>query len=175
MMRKLVLCLAIVCFFYQTNAVAQQRKRQPRSETVGKDISSRVQPRLQDAKAYVDSIYRALPGQFDYRNVRYGTTLKSLIAADDAQSGGEVGAIDGVPFCQCQDTSGPYSFSSTVTGASATKGVVKVDLRIGGPAERFAIDVAFIHGEWVVEDIHSKGMKSLVSYLRAALRRPNFK
>lgn len=127
-------------------------------------------PDLATAKAYVDQIYRKLPGAFDYHQVRYAPQLKQLIAKDAAASKGEIGAIEGVPFCDCQDTARGYTFSSTVAPAGPGRATVTVSVR--NPSretpspQTFRIDLVATGAQWAVADIRGPRLASLVGYLR---------
>ncbi len=71
---------------------------------------------LAAAKRYVEGIYAKLPGDFDYRSVRYAPALKALIARDDAcaEAGGGICVIDTVPFCDCR-------IPAAITSSSAAR------------------------------------------------------
>lgn len=127
---------------------------------------------LNAAKSYVEGIYAKLPGDFDYRSVRYAPALKALIARDDAcaQAGGGICAIDAVPFCDCQDTGTDYKLvSSTVTAIGKTGARVTVNMRNGGPV-RYSVDLTLARGAWYVADIATPTTKSFVAKLRAELK-----
>lgn len=126
------------------------------------------------ARAYVAAIYRRIPQQsFDYRTIDYGRELTDLMAraARFSEVSGDVGPLDGIPFCDCQDNDANYRvmhISSTTRAHGLTK--VSVDLR-NGDVQRFTVDVAQDHGRWRVIDVHSHGMPSLLAYLRREVPR----
>lgn len=127
---------------------------------------------LAAAKRYVDSIYAKLPGDFDYRSVRYAPALKALIAKDDAcaEAGGGICAIDSVPFCDCQDTSADYKLvSSTVAARGETGARVTVQLRNFG-TKRYSVDLMLIKGNWFVSDIATPTTPSFAARLRKELK-----
>ncbi len=127
---------------------------------------------LSAAKAYVEGIYAKLPGDFDYRTVRYAPALKALIARDDAcaEAGGGICVIDAVPFCDCQDTGTDYKLvSSTVVAAGTSGARVTVQMRNFGPV-RYSVDLVQAKGTWYVADITTPTTKSFVAKLRAGLR-----
>lgn len=127
---------------------------------------------LSAAKAYVESIYAKLPGDFDYRTVRYAPALKALIAKDDAcaEAGGGICVIDAVPFCDCQDTGTDYKLVSADVVATGKSGArVTVQVRNFGPV-RYSVDLIHAKGTWYVADITTPSTKSFVAKLRAGLR-----
>lgn len=72
---------------------------------------------LAGAKAYVDWIYRSLPNDhFDIDQLRYTPELRRWMDRDRAYSArrNEVGALDGIPFCDCQDFDGNYRFATRI-------------------------------------------------------------
>lgn len=123
---------------------------------------------LRQAKAYVERIYRAIPGRFDYAAVHYAPELKNLVDRDGAWSraSGDVGVVDGIAFCDCQDTAANYRIMSIGVAASgATGAVVTVTLR-NEKTGRFTIDLILSRGHWLVADIHSPGTPSFLGLLR---------
>lgn len=127
---------------------------------------------LSAAKAYVESIYAKLPGDFDYRTVRYAPALKALIAKDDAcaEAGGGICVIDAVPFCDCQDTGTDYRLVSANVVATGKSGArVTVQMRNFGPV-RYSVDLIQAKGTWYVADITTPTTKSFMAKLRAGLR-----
>lgn len=127
---------------------------------------------LKAAKSYVEGIYAKLPGDFDYRSVRYAPALKALIAKEDACAAAESGicVIDTVPFCDCQDTGTDYKIvSSTVTALGKTGARVTVAMRNGGPV-RYSVDLTLARGVWYVADIATPTTKSFVAKLREGLK-----
>ncbi len=124
------------------------------------------------AQRYVESIYARLPGDFDYRSVRYTPALKALIARDDAcaAAGGGYCVIDAVPFCDCQDTGTDYRVvGSTVTAIGRSGARVTVNMRNGGKV-RYAVDLALAKGVWYVADIATPGTPSFAAKLKLGLR-----
>lgn len=127
---------------------------------------------LAAAKRYVEGIYAKLPGDFDYRSVRYAPALKTLIAKDDAcaEAGGGICVIDTVPFCDCQDTGSDYKLvSSTVVAKGDTGARVTVQMRNGGP-KRYSVDLVLIKGNWFVSDIATPTTPSFAARLRKGLK-----
>jgi len=127
---------------------------------------------LAAAKRYVEGIYAELPGDFDYRSLRYAPPLKALIAKDDAcaEAGGGICVIDAVPFCDCQDTGSDYKLlSSTVVARSDSSARVTVQMRNGGP-KRYSVDLVMIKGSWFVSDIATPTTPSFAAKLRKGLK-----
>lgn len=124
------------------------------------------------AQRYVESIYARLPGDFDYRSVRYTPALKALIARDDAcaAAGGGYCVIDAVPFCDCQDTGTDYRVvGSTVTAVGRSGARVTVNMRNGGKV-RYSVDLALAKGVWYVADIATPATPSFAAKLKQGLR-----
>jgi hypothetical protein len=120
------------------------------------------------AKAYIEGIYRTIPGRFDYAAVHYAPELKRLIDRDGAWSraSGDVGVVDGIPFCDCQDTARNYRImSSSVAAHGASGAIVTVMLR-NEKTGRFAVDLILSQGHWLVADIHSPETPSFLGLLR---------
>ena len=121
------------------------------------------------AQAYVEAIYRRLPDErFDFRQVRYATVLHTLLAREAAAAHGEVGLIDSVPFCACQDTAEDYAFKTEVRRAPTDRAEVLVHLRNGGRST-FRLDMVRLRTGWAVADIHGPERPSLVAYLQRNL------
>ena len=127
---------------------------------------------LTAAKRYVEGIYARLPGDFDYRSVRYAPTLKALIAKDDAcaRASGGICAIEAVPFCDCQDTSADYRLiRSSVVARGKTGARVQVEMRNFGSV-RYTVDLVLTRGQWFVSDITTPTTPSLVARLQRELK-----
>jgi len=123
------------------------------------------------AAAAVEGIYLDLPRlKFDYRKVRYAPELNRLLAREAAAAGGEVGLLDAVPFCDCQDTANNFGFHTISVAVGPNQAVVTVQLRNGG-ASIYRIDMVRLHDGWAVADIHGPVHASLVTWLRSALAR----
>ena len=121
------------------------------------------------AQAYAEAIYRRLPDdRFDFRQVRYAPVLRNLLAREAAAAHGEVGLIDSVPFCACQDTAEDYAFTTEVRPAPADRAEVLVHLRNGGRST-FRLDMVRLRTGWAVADIHGPERPSLVAYLQRSL------
>ena len=118
------------------------------------------------AQRYVDRIYTDLPSdRFDFRKIRYSQALAALIDSDAAVPEGYVGVLDFDPFCGCQDFSPDYAFTShaavTPTGVTVTVALTN------GARRRFKIDLVDSRLGWIVADIHSPDVPSLLAFMRA--------
>lgn len=131
-------------------------------------------PPLSDAKAYVIGIYRQIPENFDYHTVRYAARLGGLLRRDAAFSrrSGDVGVLDGVPFCDCQDTTPNYRIlQSAVESRGSNGAAVSVQIRNGSENRRFTIDLVHEGGEWLVADVHGHDTPSLLALLEREVPR----
>jgi hypothetical protein len=126
-------------------------------------------PPLPDAKAEVDRIYAGLPAARDWRNARFAPALRRLLDREARAAGGEVGLLDSNPFCDCQDLSERYAFSSRVHG-TADRATVHVALHNPG-ARAFRIELVRHGAGWAIADIGTDGRPSLAAYLRRNLPR----
>lgn len=96
--------------------------------------------------------------------------LRDLIKADEAAAKGEVGALDGDPFCSCQDFEiTAVRVTAKVTGPD--KADVSVAHRNFGKPRTTRLSMVRTATGWQVADIHSADMPSLVAFLRRALKR----
>lgn len=123
---------------------------------------------LKAAKSYVERVYRAIPGRFDYAAVHYAPELKNLVDRDAAWSraSGDVGVIDGIMFCDCQDTAPNYRIVSISVAASRTTGAVVTVMLRNEKTGRFTVDLIRSRGHWLVADIHSPETPSFLGLLR---------
>ncbi len=125
------------------------------------------------AVAAVEGIYRNLPRlEFDYRKARYAPELDRLLAREAVDAGGEVGLLDAVPFCDCQDTLNDFAFHTSSVAVAPNRAVVTVHLQNGG-ASTYRIDMVRLPAGWAVADVHGPVHASLVAWLRSALARRN--
>ena len=143
------------------------------SLAIAAPVGAATPAELGRAKAYIESIYRTIPGRFDYASVHYAPKLKTLIDRDGAYSraSGDVGVVDGIPFCDCQDTAPNYRIISTSVAAhGATGAIVTVMLR-NEKTGRFTIDLILSNGRWLVADVHSPDTPSFLALLRREVPR----
>ena len=125
---------------------------------------------LAGTKAYVDWIYRSLPNA-PTDHVRYAPALRRWMDRDAAYSArrSEVGALDGIPFCGCQDFDAGYRFETHVV-ATATGATARVRLH-NGTRSLMKIDLVPSRRGWLVSDVHSKDTPSLLALLRREVPR----
>lgn len=118
------------------------------------------------ARAMVDAIYAALPGdRFDWRAQRFTPELKALIEREARESAGEIGLFDAVPFCDCQDTDERYRATSNVQQTGPRTATARVTLVNGAP-RRVTLDLVRLPGGWAIADLHSPDIPSLAGLLR---------
>ena len=99
----------------------------------------------------------------------FDPSLAGLIDEDTRLAGGEVGALDGDPLCDCQDDSGD-TFTVGVARADGPNGavveVVRHDHNVKPPAlETIKIVLRRASGVWRIHDVGSPDMPSLRAYL----------
>ena len=82
---------------------------------------------------------------------------------------GDVGAIDGDPFCDCQDDAGLKVKVGAVSLTDPSHATARVDLRFTEerPQEtrRVDLDLVDVHGHWRVYDVKTKDLPSLRALL----------
>ena len=131
---------------------------------------------LAQARTFVQGLYAAYgkaPGP-DYLGRQAKATLTpaliALVRKEAAHTPkGDVGALDGDPFCNCQD----YKISRVqvaVAAAGAGKARADVTFRNFGEPQKVTLDLVAVGGQWRVEDIHEDGTPSLVGLLRDSLK-----
>lgn len=131
---------------------------------------------LAQAKVFVEGLYAHYarePGP-DWTGRQaartFSSALLALIRADEARTPpGDVGALDGDPFCNCQD----YRISRvavTVTPAADGKATANVRFVNFDQTQAVTLDLIWTGKAWRVEDIHADGTPSLAALLRAAAK-----
>ena len=95
--------------------------------------------------------------------------MVALLREDERLAGGEVGAIDADPLCDCQDDSGLKVTIEAVrlTGPSSAQATVALRFAASVPPdfERLRISLVRVAGRWRIHDIGSKSTSSLRAYL----------
>ena len=133
---------------------------------------------LVQARAFVERLYAAYarePGP-DYLNRQakavFSPALLTLMKREAEQTPkGEVGALDGDPFCNCQD----YKITGVqvvVTATSPGKARAAVAFRNFDQKQTVTLDLVATAGQWRVDDIHEEGIPSLVGLLKESLASP---
>ncbi len=132
------------------------------------------------AAAFLTNLYAHYDGKDqdfsplgDHASQWFDPELSSLIKADSA--GGEVGALDGDPICDCQDY-GRLSAQVTVVTADdkharASVVVMETDPHFdaeGRKPRTFTYDLVDIDGRWYIHDVGSSTIPSLRQLLQQA-------
>jgi hypothetical protein len=99
----------------------------------------------------------------------FDPSLAGLIEEDTRLAGGEVGALDGDPLCDCQDDTGD-SYTVGLARADGPNGavveVVRHDHNVKPVAlETIKISLRRVGGAWRIHDVGSPNMPSLYAYL----------
>lgn len=138
-------------------------------------VESRAQS-LADAQAFVGKLYAAYPSDDvhsgpDYLGRRARTVfaprLLSLVRLDAARTPtGDVGALDGDPICDCQDSGELRVVDLKVTRNGVGRAVATVVLRFPHESRALRLDLVSIRGRWRIDDIHSKDTPSLARFLQ---------
>lgn len=129
---------------------------------------------IAQAKTFVEGLYAQYarePGP-DWTGKQAGQTfspaLLALIRADEARTPpGDVGTLDGDPFCNCQD----YRISRVaVTVAPTATGKATANVRFANfdQPQAVTLDLVWTGKAWRVDDIHADGTPSLAALLREA-------
>lgn len=130
------------------------------------------------ARAFLEKIYAhypTAPGRQAYfptgpvaRRV-FDPEMVALLREDQRLAGGEVGAIDGDPLCDCQDDDGLSVSIEDIRLTGASSANAAIALRFNPPAapafEQLAISLVVVAGRWRIHDIRSKDTPSLRAYL----------
>lgn len=91
--------------------------------------------------------------------------LLALVLRERRLAGGEVGALDGDPICDCQD----WQIRRVRIGlqwAGAHRAVATVRFLNTGRPQTIRLDLLAIDGRWRIDNIHSKSIPDLVAFLR---------
>lgn len=135
----------------------------------------------QSAKAFLDGIYVPWVRQLHTRNGRsfkmpadeliYVPELVQLMKKDQRNSArtGDVGVIDWVILCNCQDDGG-MTATVTITAATATTATAKVSLGFGGNDRQIiTLKLVKLPQGWRIADVADSDMPSLLALLRKDL------
>ena len=91
--------------------------------------------------------------------------LVALIHQDDEQAHGEAGTLDYDPVCGCQDFAISNIAISIAPSARGTTGAV-VEFDNAGHHKTIRFDLASVHGQWRIADIHDERVASLLDFLK---------
>jgi Protein of unknown function (DUF3828) len=131
---------------------------------------------VSDAQAFVLKLYQAYAhGSPDYLGHNatqiFSAPLLKLIQRDAAQTKpGEIGALDGDPICDCQDSAGFSDLDVTVVAGGKDRARADVRFVIAATAVAVSLDLVAVHGQWRVDDVHTPDMPSLVALLQQDTR-----
>lgn len=137
---------------------------------VAEPASAQSQPTL--AKAVVVNLYKAEPGPFFQTSDRalvdryFTKALADMIWNDATTANGEVGAIDGDPLYNAQDT----DIKNFVIGAAAVKSnaaTVRVTFTNFGKKQAITYQLKKTSKCWRIDDIVYDSRNSLRKWLRA--------
>jgi len=97
----------------------------------------------------------------------------ALIRRDGAFSrrSGDVGAIEGIPFCSCQDTDPDYRILKTAVKPLGSNGAMVSVLLHNGTDQRFTIELVRQQGTWRIADVHAPDVPSLLTLLEREVPR----
>jgi hypothetical protein len=124
--------------------------------------------------AWLYSHYPARPGAKEFEPLGaqmaavFHPSLIVQIKEDTRLAGGEVGALDGDPICDCQDDAGSTFTIRSVRETASSRVIVMVARgpdESGGGAEIITLDLAPVDGHWRVYDVGTKDTPSLRTYL----------
>lgn len=107
----------------------------------------------------------------------FTSALAALIDRDRASAGGEVGALDGDPLCDCQDDGGMTVDIGLVSriGPESARAVVVLTFTAATPPEirRLTVKLARTKAGWRIADIESPGETALRARLSHPGRNPD--
>lgn len=133
-------------------------------------VTAATPSQLASAEGAIRAVYKKFVTEAgDYRKAPWSPEITRWLARDDVVANGEIRVFDYSPFCDCQD--GGYkipSVKAVSTGPSTARltAVLFVDRPI-----RFVYDLRLLGGHWVIEDIHSRDVPSLLEMLRTNVPR----
>ena len=115
-----------------------------------------------------DALGRQAPQVFD-------PTLIALVRENERLTPkDEVGALNGDPICDCQDSEGMSARIGTIRTMGRSTAMARVDITfaVATPPDTRQLDLDLVQsrGQWRIRDIHSKDQPSLRAYLLHANR-----
>ena len=132
-------------------------------------------PTAQSAEAFIRRVYAPyLAGKTDADPTGkaapaiFAPPLLKLIRQDQAAAGGEVGALDSDPICQCQDFDRLKQLSVAVRNVTPGHATAAVRFVNEGTPEMLTYTLVAVGNDWRVADIGAKEMPSLAGLLRKA-------
>lgn len=110
-----------------------------------------------------DALGRQAPLVFDSSFIALMRENDRLTPSD------EVGALDGDPICDCQDSEGMKAKIGAIraTGVAAASARIDIVFAAALPPDTRRLDLDLVQsgGQWRIRDIHSKDQPSLRAYL----------
>lgn len=148
------------------------RKEQQNPIRTGKSTGQKpAAGSIQEAHAFVASIYRDFESSASWSHLGpaadtlFAPELLGLIRKDQKQAQGEVVALDGDPFCDCQD----FEISDLqIVMTKEKEGITFADVRFKNFEKEFRIRIELTLSDkgWRVTDISSASIPSLRQLLR---------
>lgn len=133
------------------------------------------QPNTASAKAFVERVYApyiAGDTKVDWLGASapkvFAPSLLRLIHRDQEGHPGEVGALDGDPICNCQDFEAFTRFALDVRRTAPTRARATVRFHNLDHNETIRLDLVAARGRWLIADVGSSDMPSLVAFLKRA-------
>jgi len=123
------------------------------------------------AQAFVTQLYGAYHGDGpDYLRRQapqvFAPSLLRLIRRDAAETPkGYVGALDGDPICDCQDSGGLHNLTVTVSGDGPDRVRAVARFQFVTEWRTVKLDLVTVRGRWRISDVHTADMPSLVAFL----------
>jgi hypothetical protein len=141
--------------------------------TAGISVSWAAEPSAASAEQFLRGLYakytpKGKPTAFVYPDAKTiaDPGMMALLKNDQQKSGGEVGAMDGDPVCDCQDWDGLKitSLHATLQGSGAVS--ADVSFTNAGSKENIHFSLVWTKDGWRIHDIGTKDQPSLVTYLK---------
>ena len=98
----------------------------------------------------------------------FAPRLLAAIRADQRAAHGEEGKLDSDSICDCQDDGGLHVTRIAIQPLADDKAVASVSFVLGSMGEfkqHVLLDLINVHRRWLISDIHSGDMPSMLAYL----------
>jgi hypothetical protein len=134
---------------------------------------------LADARAFVHHLYSRYPEPLSATFDPVGANAKdvfdpSMIALfaenERLTPKDDVGAIDGDPICDCQDSGGVKVKISSVRLITPSHAAAEVDLNFSGEVRHVRLTLIAVRDQWRVYDVHTMDTPSFRAFLIKANR-----
>jgi hypothetical protein len=140
---------------------------------IGVSAVQAAEPSAASAEKFVRGLYakyapKDTPTPFVYPDAKTiaDPAMLALLKIDHDKSGGEVGAMDSDPVCDCQDWDKLTITSLHVTPQGHDAASVDVAFTNAGAKENIHFALVWIKNGWRIHDIGTKDQPSLVTYLK---------